>query len=187
MGGGGGTNGLVPEGREPVAANFINSTLRVITPELLHDDGRADRQGPQLQRRRSRRRPARDDRQRAPRRGRVPRPGSDRQADQLLRGWAERLQDHHRRRRRHPIARAGRRAAARVLPADRAGRPTSRGAGTARCTSLVRTTGRSVRARPAAERGGRAASIAICRSSTCGRWSSGSRVRWRRRGSTRCC
>jgi predicted permease len=32
MGSGGGTNGLVPEGRAPVAANFINSTLRVITP-----------------------------------------------------------------------------------------------------------------------------------------------------------
>jgi putative ABC transport system permease protein len=32
MGGGGGSNGLVPEGRDPVAANFINSTLRVITP-----------------------------------------------------------------------------------------------------------------------------------------------------------
>jgi putative ABC transport system permease protein len=35
MGGGGGTNGLVPEGREPVAANFINSTLRVITPSFF--------------------------------------------------------------------------------------------------------------------------------------------------------
>jgi putative ABC transport system permease protein len=35
MGGGGGTNGLVPEGREPVAANFINSTLRVITPDFF--------------------------------------------------------------------------------------------------------------------------------------------------------
>ena len=32
MGGGGGSNGLVPEGREPTAANLINSTLRVITP-----------------------------------------------------------------------------------------------------------------------------------------------------------
>ena len=32
MGSGGGTNGLVPEGREPTAANLINSTLRVITP-----------------------------------------------------------------------------------------------------------------------------------------------------------
>jgi len=32
MGGGGGSNGLVPEGRAPVAANFIDSTLRVITP-----------------------------------------------------------------------------------------------------------------------------------------------------------
>ena len=32
MGSGGGTNGLVPEGKQPVMANFINSTLRVITP-----------------------------------------------------------------------------------------------------------------------------------------------------------
>jgi predicted permease len=32
MGSGGGTNGLVPEGKAPVMANFINSTLRVITP-----------------------------------------------------------------------------------------------------------------------------------------------------------
>jgi putative ABC transport system permease protein len=32
MGGGGGSNGLVPEGKQPVSANFINSTLRVITP-----------------------------------------------------------------------------------------------------------------------------------------------------------
>ena len=57
MGGGGGTNGLVPEGREPVAANFINSTLRVITPPFFttmgvpivkgrnfNDGDRADRQ-----------------------------------------------------------------------------------------------------------------------------------------------
>jgi putative ABC transport system permease protein len=35
MGNGGGTNGLVPEGRDPVAANFINSTLRVITPSFF--------------------------------------------------------------------------------------------------------------------------------------------------------
>ena len=35
MGNGGGSNGLVPEGREPVAANFINSTLRVITPDFF--------------------------------------------------------------------------------------------------------------------------------------------------------
>jgi predicted permease len=35
MGSGGGSNGLVPEGREPVAANFINSTLRVITPSFF--------------------------------------------------------------------------------------------------------------------------------------------------------
>jgi len=39
MGGGGGTNGLVPEGREPVAANFINSTLRVITPSFFDTMG----------------------------------------------------------------------------------------------------------------------------------------------------
>jgi putative ABC transport system permease protein len=39
MGGGGGTNGLVPEGREPVAANFINSTLRVITPSFFETMG----------------------------------------------------------------------------------------------------------------------------------------------------
>ena len=32
MGSGGGTNGLLPEGREASAANFVNSTLRVITP-----------------------------------------------------------------------------------------------------------------------------------------------------------
>ena len=32
MGSGGGSNGLVPEGREPTAANPINNTLRVITP-----------------------------------------------------------------------------------------------------------------------------------------------------------
>jgi putative ABC transport system permease protein len=32
MGGGGGSNGLVPEGKEPTAANIIQSTLRVITP-----------------------------------------------------------------------------------------------------------------------------------------------------------
>jgi predicted permease len=35
MGGGGGTNGLVPEGRDPVAANFINSMLRVITSDFF--------------------------------------------------------------------------------------------------------------------------------------------------------
>jgi predicted permease len=35
MGGGGGTNGLVPEGREPIMANFINSRLRVITPDFF--------------------------------------------------------------------------------------------------------------------------------------------------------
>jgi predicted permease len=35
MGGGGGTNGLVPEGREPITANFINSRLRVITPDFF--------------------------------------------------------------------------------------------------------------------------------------------------------
>src|SRR4051812_12028699 len=35
MGGGGGSNGLVPEGKEPVAVNFINSTLRVITPDFF--------------------------------------------------------------------------------------------------------------------------------------------------------
>jgi putative ABC transport system permease protein len=35
MGGGGGSNGLVPEGREATAANFIQSTLRVITPEFF--------------------------------------------------------------------------------------------------------------------------------------------------------
>ena len=39
MGGGGGSNGLVPEGREPVAANFINSTLRVITPSFFETMG----------------------------------------------------------------------------------------------------------------------------------------------------
>jgi len=32
MGGGGGTNGLLPEGREPGMKNYINSRLRVITP-----------------------------------------------------------------------------------------------------------------------------------------------------------
>jgi len=32
MGGGGGSNGLVPEGKQPTAANLIQSTLRVITP-----------------------------------------------------------------------------------------------------------------------------------------------------------
>jgi len=35
MGSGGGTNGLVPEGREPNAANLIASTLRVITPDFF--------------------------------------------------------------------------------------------------------------------------------------------------------
>jgi predicted permease len=35
MGSGGGTNGLVPEGREPTAANLVNSTLRVITPSFF--------------------------------------------------------------------------------------------------------------------------------------------------------
>jgi predicted permease len=35
MGGGGGSNGLVPEGKEAVAGNFINSTLRVITPDFF--------------------------------------------------------------------------------------------------------------------------------------------------------
>jgi putative ABC transport system permease protein len=35
MGGGGGSNGLVPEGKEPVAGNFINSTLRIITPDFF--------------------------------------------------------------------------------------------------------------------------------------------------------
>jgi len=39
MGNGGGTNGLVPEGREPIAANFINSTLRVITPSFFSTMG----------------------------------------------------------------------------------------------------------------------------------------------------
>ena len=57
MGSGGGTNGLVPEGKEPVFANFINSTLRLITPGFFstmgvpivkgrnfNDDDRADGQ-----------------------------------------------------------------------------------------------------------------------------------------------
>lgn len=35
MGSAGGSNGLVPEGKEPVAANFINSTLRVITADFF--------------------------------------------------------------------------------------------------------------------------------------------------------
>jgi predicted permease len=35
MGSGGGTNGLLPEGREATAANFVNSTLRVITPSFF--------------------------------------------------------------------------------------------------------------------------------------------------------
>ncbi len=35
MGSGGGSNGLVPEGREPNAANQISSTLRVITPDFF--------------------------------------------------------------------------------------------------------------------------------------------------------
>jgi predicted permease len=35
MGGGGGTNGLVPEGREATAANIVQSTLRVITPDFF--------------------------------------------------------------------------------------------------------------------------------------------------------
>ena len=39
MGGGGGSNGLVPEGKQPVAANFINSTLRVITPTFFQTMG----------------------------------------------------------------------------------------------------------------------------------------------------
>jgi len=39
MGNGGGSNGLVPEGREPIAANFINSTLRVITPGFFSTMG----------------------------------------------------------------------------------------------------------------------------------------------------
>ena len=39
MGSGGGSNGLVPEGREPIAANFINSTLRVITPSFFSTMG----------------------------------------------------------------------------------------------------------------------------------------------------
>jgi predicted permease len=39
MGGGGGSNGLVPEGKAPVAANFINSTLRVITPGFFQAMG----------------------------------------------------------------------------------------------------------------------------------------------------
>ena len=121
MGGGGGSNGLVPEGREPVAANFINSTLRVITPELLPDDGRADRQGPELQRRRSRRRAARDDRQRAARRGRLP--GQDPIGKRIgcCEAGPDGAEGRRRRRRRHPFARTGGRAAAGVLPADRAG------------------------------------------------------------------
>ena len=39
MGGGGGSNGLVPEGQAPVAANFINSTLRVITAGFFETMG----------------------------------------------------------------------------------------------------------------------------------------------------
>jgi putative ABC transport system permease protein len=35
LGSGGGTNGLLPEGREATAANFVNSTLRVITPTFF--------------------------------------------------------------------------------------------------------------------------------------------------------
>jgi putative ABC transport system permease protein len=35
MGSGGGTNGLVPEGREPNMANMIASTLRVVTPDFF--------------------------------------------------------------------------------------------------------------------------------------------------------
>jgi putative ABC transport system permease protein len=35
MGSGGGTNGLLPEGREATTANFVNSTLRVITPSFF--------------------------------------------------------------------------------------------------------------------------------------------------------
>ena len=65
MGGGGGTNGLVPEGREATAANFDQQHAARHHAGLLRDDGRADRQGTRLRRRRPRRRPARDDRQRA--------------------------------------------------------------------------------------------------------------------------
>jgi putative ABC transport system permease protein len=39
MGGGGGINGLVPEGKQPIAANFINSTLRVVTPGFFQTMG----------------------------------------------------------------------------------------------------------------------------------------------------
>ena len=35
MGGGGGSNGLVPEGKEPNAANMVPSTLRIITPDFF--------------------------------------------------------------------------------------------------------------------------------------------------------
>ena len=39
MGGGGGTNGLVPEGREPTVANSINSVLRIVTPGFFNAMG----------------------------------------------------------------------------------------------------------------------------------------------------
>jgi putative ABC transport system permease protein len=39
MGGGGGSNGLVPEGKEPTAANLVQSTLRVITPRFFETMG----------------------------------------------------------------------------------------------------------------------------------------------------
>jgi putative ABC transport system permease protein len=39
MGGGGGTNGLLPDGKAPSANNFVNSTLRAITPSFFQTMG----------------------------------------------------------------------------------------------------------------------------------------------------
>ena len=161
----------------------------MITPGFFADDGRADRQGTELQRRRSRRRPARDDRQRAARR-----PSPSRARIRSASGSAAaspaptaRLKIDRRRRRRHPIARAGGRPAAGVLSAA--------GAGAGRRLELVphavyllaRTAGDPAALIKPLNAAVVSGSIATCRCSTCGRWSSGCRDRWRPRGSTRCC
>ena len=141
MGGGGGTNGLVPEGREPVAANFINSTLRVITPGFFttmgvpivkgrnFNDG--DRAGGQRVMIVSARLAA------------LAFPGQDAIGKRIscCEPGPNGLQDRRRRRRRYPIARAGASRRGRSSTCRSRRCPTSRGAGTARCTSSCGPTG----------------------------------------------
>ena len=118
MGPGGNGNGLLPAGRPRTPENLISSRLRIVSPGIRDDAGAVTARA-SLHGRRSARRAARDDHQRVAGQGGLAGPGSDRQADAVLRGEPRRSagQDRDWRRRRRPIVGPGRRGAARVLSA----------------------------------------------------------------------